>query len=161
MSLYKVTEQYVKLLVEVHSPSCVECKNIISPNLLTLLFYTGGGVRWSWRERIKHALYLIWFDACCASGMCMNLPLHIWPCGLKKPATFQQIKMEDREMWQQKLDKQVSVNYTILLYFDLFILTSLQKNLYFLLSLICNLLEYQHQMNRTPYQCIWWLLYDI
>ncbi|XP_053496695.1 tubby protein homolog [Ictalurus furcatus] len=34
----------------------------------------------------------------------MNLPLHV--CGLNKTATCQQINMEDREMWQQKLDKQ-------------------------------------------------------
>ncbi|XP_046710461.1 tubby protein homolog isoform X1 [Silurus meridionalis] len=34
----------------------------------------------------------------------MNHPVHV--CGLNRTATFQLIKMEDREMWQQKLDKQ-------------------------------------------------------
>lgn len=135
-----------------HSASCVERKNIIFPNPLTLLLYTGGGVRWSWRQRIKHALCFVWFDTCCASGVCMNLPLHV--CGLNKTVTCQQTNMEDREMWQQKLDKQVSANFTIFLHLDHFILTTLQTNLYFILILICSLLEYQHQINNKYYQCV-------
>lgn len=53
----------------------------------------------------------------------MIIPLHVSLCELNKTATFQQIKMEDHEMWQQKLDKQVSANFTVRLYLDLVIIT--------------------------------------
>lgn len=64
-------------------------------------------------------------------------------------------------MWQQKLDKQASMNFTTLWYLDLFSLTSLHRNIYFLLALIWNLLEYQHQMNRNGQQSIWWIVFSL